>query len=205
MAEQYKLTYFNLRGLAEPIRFIFALADVPYEDIRIEKENWPELKSKFAWGQLPVLEVGDKQLAQSASIGRYLARKYKLTGEDDIEAAKCDELIDALSDVRSEWRKFFMEADEEKKTEMKKTLLETQIPRYFEKFSSIQEANGGQWIVGKNVTWADIHVAIAVDFFSNTVDASVVDNFPVLKALRDSVYELPQIKAWLEKRPVTAM
>jgi glutathione S-transferase len=205
MSEEYKLTYFNLRGLAEPIRFILALADVPYEDIRIEKENWPELKAKYTWGQLPVLQVGDKQLAQSSTIGRYLARKYKLTGEDDVEAAKCDELIDALSDVRQEWRKFFMESDEGKKAELKKTLLETQIPKYFNKFSAIKEENGGQWMVGKNVTWADIHLAIAVDFFGSTVDASVLESFPQLKALKDSVYELPQIKAWLEKRPVTAM
>lgn len=31
----YKLTYFNARGLCEPIRFIFALADVNFEDIRV--------------------------------------------------------------------------------------------------------------------------------------------------------------------------
>jgi len=84
-------------------------------------------------------------------------------------------------------------------------LLDSQIPKYFDKFTAIQEANGGQWMVGQSVTWADIHLAIAVDFFATTVDATVVEGFPVLKALKESVYELPQIKAWLEKRPVTAM
>ena len=42
---EYKLTYFNARGIAEPIRYILALAEIPYEDNRIEKEQWPELKS----------------------------------------------------------------------------------------------------------------------------------------------------------------
>ena len=39
-----KLTYFNLKGRAEPARLILAQAEVEYEDCRIEKEEWPELK-----------------------------------------------------------------------------------------------------------------------------------------------------------------
>jgi len=42
---QYKLTYFNIRGRAEIIRLIFAVADEKYEDVRIEKDKWPALKS----------------------------------------------------------------------------------------------------------------------------------------------------------------
>lgn len=41
---QYKLYYFNLRAKAEVIRLIFAEAGVPYEDIRIEKNDWPNIK-----------------------------------------------------------------------------------------------------------------------------------------------------------------
>ncbi len=40
----YKLTYFNVKARAEPIRLIFALKEIPYEDIRIDRANWPELK-----------------------------------------------------------------------------------------------------------------------------------------------------------------
>ncbi len=40
----YKLTYFNARGRAEPIRLIFAQAQVEYDDNRIEQPEWPELK-----------------------------------------------------------------------------------------------------------------------------------------------------------------
>ena len=44
----YKLTYFNLRGLAEQSRLLFALAGKEYEDERIDREKWPELKqSKY--------------------------------------------------------------------------------------------------------------------------------------------------------------
>jgi len=57
-------------------------------------------KNKDApWGQLPILNVGDKTLAQTTTICRYLARKFKLTGADEWEAAKCDEYVDAMNDL----------------------------------------------------------------------------------------------------------
>ena len=41
----YKLTYFPIKGLAEPIRFIFSYAGVEFTDYRFDKEkDWPTLK-----------------------------------------------------------------------------------------------------------------------------------------------------------------
>lgn len=44
----YKLTYFNVQALAEPMRLMFAYAGVDYEDVRFENEDWPKIKpSKY--------------------------------------------------------------------------------------------------------------------------------------------------------------
>lgn len=40
----YKLTYFNFKGLCEPIRLLFAYGGIEYEDVRLTKEEWPEIK-----------------------------------------------------------------------------------------------------------------------------------------------------------------
>jgi len=204
MAETYKLSYFNIKALAEPIRLIFAYAEVEYEDHRIERENWPGLKETYPWGQMPVLQVGDKTLSQSNSISRYLAKKYKLQGDDDWEAAKMDEYADALTDFRQEWRKHFMEQDETKKAELKKNFDEVVVPKYLSKFDAIVAANGGQYLVGKRVSWVDLQMAHFLDFFSISSPA-LLDNYENLKKLKETVFEIPQIKAWIEKRPVTAM
>lgn len=69
----YKLVYFNRRGRAEFIRYLFAAAGQEYEDVRIEKENWPAEKPKAPFGALPYLEVQDGAnsfvLPQSCAIG----------------------------------------------------------------------------------------------------------------------------------------
>lgn len=39
-----KLFYYNFRGRAEPIRFILSYANVEFEDLRHEEDEWPALK-----------------------------------------------------------------------------------------------------------------------------------------------------------------
>ena len=39
-----RLIYFNARGRAELSRLILAHAGQYYEDVRIQKEEWPEMK-----------------------------------------------------------------------------------------------------------------------------------------------------------------
>lgn len=41
----FKLRYFNIRGLAEPIRFVLAYAGQEYEDIRVSHDDWRAIKS----------------------------------------------------------------------------------------------------------------------------------------------------------------
>lgn len=44
MAPQYKLTYFNLTGLGEPIRYLLSYGNLQFEDNRIEFADWPKIK-----------------------------------------------------------------------------------------------------------------------------------------------------------------
>jgi glutathione S-transferase len=73
---EYKLHYFNMRGLAELIRFVFAAADQKYEDFRFERDEWAANKHLSPTGQLPLLEVRDGSetfhLCQTVTIGTVL-------------------------------------------------------------------------------------------------------------------------------------
>lgn len=40
----YKLTYFNITGLAEPIRLVLHQSGIKFEDKRLTQDEWPEVK-----------------------------------------------------------------------------------------------------------------------------------------------------------------
>lgn len=119
----YKLYYFDILGRAEPARWLFALAGVEFEDVRIKHKDWEEgyregLNPPF--GQLPYLEITDDsgtwRLAQSNSIQRYLAEKFGLLGKCSKDVALADSYVEHLTDtvMLLPWN----EKDEEKKVHL---------------------------------------------------------------------------------------
>lgn len=72
-----KLTYFDIEGVAEPIRLALLLANVPFEDVRVTFPEWPALKAKTPYGQLPILQIDgdeDDMKTQSGAMLRYCGR-----------------------------------------------------------------------------------------------------------------------------------
>ena len=43
---QLKLIYLNVRGLGEVPRLVMHYADADYEDVRLDREQWMEMKSR---------------------------------------------------------------------------------------------------------------------------------------------------------------
>ncbi|CAG7724966.1 unnamed protein product [Allacma fusca] len=137
MAPQYKLTYFNARGLAEPVRLLLAHANIELEDVRVDGSGWAQIKSDSPWGKLPLLEEGGFKLSQSLAILKYLASKYGYVGETSQETARMDEYIGAIMDLREVIMSYHWEKDPEKKEEKGVKLEEETFPFYLAKFENI--------------------------------------------------------------------
>jgi len=202
----YKLTYFNWTGLGEMSRLIFALKGVDYEDIRIPFEgNFPQLseewKSKTPWGQVPLLEVDGKLIAQASAINRFLARRFDLVGDNDFEAAKCDEFVDAIKDHLTDWQKLFLERDESKQEKIRAELLAVAIPKYYNKFNTAIAENGGKSLVGNRLTWADIYLCHLGPYFEGFCKTEYIKNYPAVQAMVENFYDKPEVKKWIANSP----
>merc|ERR1712179_200726 len=161
-----KLTYFNLRARGEPCRLLLAYGGIKYEDERIAPpwdptSTWASLKPTTPFGQLPILSWDGVEICQSMAAARFIAREVGLFGNNSLEQAQVDEVVDVIQNLIS---------------------------------------RGGQYFVGNNLTWADLHVYM---YATDAVDKAVLAKFPKLANLVERVGNVPNIKTWVESRPKT--
>merc|ERR1712027_45604 len=198
-----KLTYFNLRARGEPCRLLLAYGGIKYEDNRIAPpwdptSTWASLKPTTPFGQLPVLNWDGVEICQSMAAARFIAREVGLAGNTSIEQAQVDEIIDVIQDLINAGVKLYFAKDEAGQ----KKHAEVTVPTALGQLETKLATRGGQYFVGNNFTWADLHTFMYV---SDLPDKSVLKSFPKLANLVERVRNIPNIKNWVETRPVTAM
>ncbi|EDV25616.1 expressed hypothetical protein [Trichoplax adhaerens] len=203
----YRLTYFEARGRAELARYLFALADVSYEDVRVTSEEWKKIKgdSKAPFGQLPMLEVDDKVLCQSDAIAVYLAREFGLAGKTSWDEYRVYVVQGAFGDAMTKIIGVHFEADETKKAEKQKDFSENFLPSWLSAVEKVYKEGGTSFFVGDSLTLADIYFLIACETLQVFSQGSkdIFKSAPALDELFDRIANIPQIKAWREKRPKT--
>lgn len=159
----YKLHYFNLFGRAEPIRILLNHAKIPFEDVRFGFPDWPALKGKFEFGQVPALEITDKSgktttYTQTISILRYLSIRHGYYPLDNAEQAwEVDSSLDSVSDLVNGLVKIVWENDPEKKAKNAKEFFSGAYPVNLKALSNRLAQPGHKFLAGDKITAADFH------------------------------------------------
>ncbi|VVC36045.1 Thioredoxin-like fold,Glutathione S-transferase, N-terminal,Glutathione S-transferase, C-terminal- [Cinara cedri] len=198
----YKLTYFDVTALAEPIRFLLSYLEIDFEDNRFQREQWPSIKPTMPFGKVPVLEIDGKVVNQSTAITRYLSKKAGLAGDDEWESLLIDIAVDNIHDLRQALASYSYDTNEESKAAKYGPLINETIPFYMDKFENIIGENNGYFVNGK-LSWADLFFVAVLDYLNYMAKIDLLEGRPKLQALKETVVALPQIKAWIEKRPKT--
>lgn len=202
----YKLTYFDARGRAETIRFILAAAGAKYEDHRLKGESWPEIKPTMPFGTVPILEVNGKVIPQSNTICRFLAKEMGLAGKNAFEQALVDGMADVITDIREKGIDVMFEKDDAAKEERMKNFKEKICAVTLANIDKLftENENGEGWLVGKAMSWADLHFYTSCDL-AKRLDPDVLKDFPKLEALYQRVAEQEKIAEHLNNRPDTQL
>ncbi|XP_021711349.1 glutathione S-transferase isoform X2 [Aedes aegypti] len=198
----YKVYYFNVKALGEPLRFLLSYGNLPFDDIRITREEWPALKPTMPMGQMPVLEVDGKRVHQSLAMCRYVAKQIGLAGSDPVEELQIDAIVDTINDFRLKIAIVAYEPDDMVKEKKMITLTNEVIPFYLTKLNVIAKENNGHLVLGKP-TWADVYFAGILDYLNYLTKTDLLTNFPQLQEVVTKVLENENVKAYIEKRPVT--
>ena len=205
-----KLVYFNAKGLGETSRLVLAFADADYEDYRypIKINDWKThdiVKDEFdadksegkllkSCNKVPYLSVDGEIIGQSKAIERYLARRFNLMGDNEIEAFKIDSICEWVRDFKTSYQK--------EKTNNSENWFNVLLPEKMELLENIvlQEHS-----VGSRVSLADIVLfSFITEFFDNKEGAlNSINNCPNIKSVVENIRKNENIKQWLETRPET--
>jgi len=198
--QKAKLTlgYWNIRGLAQPIRFAAAIAGVALEEVRyqqggapaFDRSAWMNEKEKLGldFPNLPYLidEERGLKLTQSAAILRHVGRLYNLIGSNAEEQARADMLLDTAYDYKSA-----IVATAYGRETLEK-FRENQMPHYTSLFENYRAGHPTKWFAGDNLTIADIFIYEMIAQTSMMVPGSL-DSKPKLKEFMEQFEALPAI------------
>lgn len=203
-----KFTYFDGRGRGEVSRLALAAAGQQYEDVRIQFEDWPALKAKTRGGVLPVLVYNGEEFGQSQSVARFLCSEFGMMGKNNVEAARINEAVDCMYEVRAKYFTAAFEKDPAKQAECVAE-LDKAFTGMMGRVADIAKKEGkAGFIVGAKVSFADICCrdtwescsGLMKDKFKATLDSK---DFACLRAANENVDKIPTVKAYLAKRKVT--
>jgi glutathione S-transferase len=211
-----KIIYFNVKGRAENSRIILAEGKVAYEDYRFPansdadtnptkpNEAFAAMKAagKLPFGQVPALELEDGRIiVQARTIERFCAKKAGLYPADEFDAAVADSVVEACNDLQTVAVKTMFGDDAAKAAGVE--AMKAFMPKCAAQFTALLEKSGSGFYT-KEISYADIVAFSIWTMLDSKSEGKVFGMLPQIKAHCDAIGARPNIKAWLETRPVTA-
>ncbi|KAG5837793.1 hypothetical protein ANANG_G00216760 [Anguilla anguilla] len=197
-----KLAYWDIRGLAQPIRLLLEYTGTKYEDKfyscgeapNYDKSCWFDEKFKLGmdFPNLPYLEDGDRKIVQSNAIMRYIARKHNLCGETEDEKVR----VDIMENQAMDFRNGFVMLCYRDFDKMKPGYLET-LPGTLKQFSGF--LGDRKWFAGNKITFVDFIMYELLDQH-RMFEPKCLDDFKNLKEFLDRFEGLEKIAAYMKSK-----
>ena len=196
---------------AEVLRVSLFISNIPFEDVRISREEFINMiktgylpnGKKVPFHQLPVIEVDGEIIGQTGAIARYCGKISNLYSNDNINAAKIDQIIDAEKDITNLVSPTIREKNEQKKIEDRLLLKNKLLPRWFRYLENILSESTSDWFVENKMTIADIAMwrllGWLVSGIIDGIPTTIVDSYPKLKNIHTNVHHHPKVQEWMLK------
>jgi len=198
---------------AEVTRLSLYIGDIPFEDYRIEGNDYDKFKKtgelpnkKIApFKQLPVLDVDGKIFAQTGAIARFCG---KLSGlypkNDDYKAALIDQIIEGAQDINYLVTLSGRDKDLERKKIARDILATRHLPKWFQFLEDLLKQNTESiYFVGSDLTIADLAIWRLLGWLKSGmldgVPTTILDNYENLNKLREQIYKNPKVIKWMNE------
>ncbi len=196
--EPLTLGYWNIRGMAEPIRMLMEHLGVNYKEELYELGPGPEfnrdqwLKQKFSLGldfpNLPYLIDSPLKITESLAIMRYICHKFepKLLGTTLEEWAYVDMLAGVLYDLIQAKGDIMYSPDPTKVPQRRFDSLNATVKRFAEML------NTKKFLAGDKLTYVDFIAAEALESINDLIEP-IFKTYPSLERYHKDVLSLPNV------------
>uniref|UniRef100_A0A2K5H8X0 Glutathione S-transferase n=1 Tax=Colobus angolensis palliatus TaxID=336983 RepID=A0A2K5H8X0_COLAP len=146
--------------------------------------------------QVPMAEIDGMKLVQTRAILNYIASKYNLYGKDIKERALIDMYTEGIADLGEMILLLPICPPQERDAKLA-LIKEKTKNRYFPAFEKVLKSHGQDYLVGNKLSRADIHL-VELLYYVEELDSSLISSFPLLKALKTRISNLPTVKKFLQ-------
>ena len=203
MSSKPVLCYWDIRGLAQPIRLLLTYVGTDFEDKLLscgpapdfDKSCW--FDNKFSHGldfpNLPYYIDGDVKVTQSNAILRFIARKYnkELLGKNETEMALADMMAEESMDFRNGWVSLCYHPD----FDNRKTAYLENLDKKLAQFSAFLGKKS--WYAGETITFVDFVMYELIDQHK-FLAPNCLKKFPNLEEYQTRFEELPKISEYMK-------
>ncbi|PIC34770.1 hypothetical protein B9Z55_014324 [Caenorhabditis nigoni] len=157
----------------------------------------------FIWQEWNLKTRDWMKICQIETKSAYWTRFVGKTTEEELLA---DSIVDTFKDFIESFRKYVVAVltgeGEDKMKEIRGNIMKPAVATYFRYLNKILEKSDSGFLVGSQLTWADLVVA---DNLTTLINAEFMDvgKEKMLAEFREKIIETPKLKEWIEKRPVT--
>ena len=197
---------------AEVSRLALYIGDIDFEDVRMTWRKDFDIMintGKLPYGvispfrQIPVMEVDGQVIGQTGGIARFCG---KLSGmypkNDDLLAAKIDQIIDAATDITNLVSLTMKEKDPDKRRSERQKLSKETLPKWLGFLENLlQENKLSEWFAGDKISVADLAIWRLLGWIISGklehVPRTLLNTFPKLTTLYKNVDSQPKIQEWM--------
>jgi len=198
------LCYWDIRGLAQPIRLLLEYTGTKYQNKMLSRgpapdfdgSCWTDIKEFLGldFPNLPYYIDGNVKMTQSNAILRHIGRKHNMVGTTEEEMAKVDMMTDQAMDLRNSIVMLVYDPNYEQLLPdyLKKM---TSSGGMLERFSRFLASN--EWFVGRTVTIVDFVMYELLDQL-RLMSIEFLKPYPNLTAFLGHFEKLPQIETYMK-------
>jgi glutathione S-transferase len=220
MEDRYELYYWpEIPGRGEFVRLVLEEAGAEYSDVgRLPESEGGGSRAVLAFYEgrsaghpvfaPPVLKHGETVIAQTAAICHYLGLRHGLAPGDEVGDAQALELQLTIADLVVEVHDthhpissaLYYEDQRAEAGKRAKHFVGERLPRYLRYFERVLQHNGGEVLVGRRLSHADLSLFQALEGLAYAFPLALARasaGTPVLLALRTRIRERARIAAYL--------